>query len=291
MCALPNPVPVSPSFPAQVGQMLDSSIIVAAHPDDEVLWFSSVLAKVDRVIICFLESRSDPERGPGRRRSLSRHPIINLSCLEATEAGTFRSADWNNPKLTSFGLEILKATPREHYEANYFELSAKLRVQLDGCRNVFTHNPWGEYGNEEHVQVYRVIKELQKEMQFDLWFSNYCSNVSFKLMLNCISRCSPLYVTLRTDKALNETVKAIYMATKTWTWYEDWDCFLEEVFISDPPSSQEPKPYGPVFPVNLIKMNWPELECASQQRNTTKSISQRIASRIGRGRRLLTGHG
>jgi len=33
----------------------DSSILVVAHPDDEVLWFSSVLERVQETIICFLE--------------------------------------------------------------------------------------------------------------------------------------------------------------------------------------------------------------------------------------------
>ena len=39
------------------------SILVVAHPDDEILWFSSILASVDHVILCYLGELVNPEFG------------------------------------------------------------------------------------------------------------------------------------------------------------------------------------------------------------------------------------
>jgi LmbE family N-acetylglucosaminyl deacetylase len=44
-------------------QTFAASALVVAHPDDEALWFSSVLAEVSRVICCFEECADLPERG------------------------------------------------------------------------------------------------------------------------------------------------------------------------------------------------------------------------------------
>ena len=85
---------------------------------------------------------------------------------------------------------------KEHYRNNYDELKQRLEEKLRGYRNVFTHNPWGEYGHEEHVQVYRVVKDLQAQMRFNLWYSNYVSNKSFKLMLSHVERFCFEYVTI-----------------------------------------------------------------------------------------------
>ena len=73
--------------------MFKRSVIIVAHPDDEVLWFSSVLNKVDHVIICFVECTSKPWLGVGRRRCLTEHPMKNFSYLGLEESEAL-SANW-----------------------------------------------------------------------------------------------------------------------------------------------------------------------------------------------------
>ncbi len=51
------------------------------------------------------------------------------------------------------------------YKENYYKLKNHLKKKLMGYVNIFTHNPWGEYGSEEHIQVYKVVKELQEEIR------------------------------------------------------------------------------------------------------------------------------
>ena len=193
------------------GKMLEKSIIVAAHPDDEVLWFSSILDKVDEMIICFLEHKSKPSWSIGRKQSLSEYPKKNISCLGIDASEVAYGADFHNPVITKFGIEISnKNISDKKYKENYHNVKEELGKRLAGCQNVFTHNPWGEYGHEEHIQIYRIIKELQEKMGFNLWFSNYCSNKSFSLIMRYISEFDSEYITLKTNKKLSNNIADIY---------------------------------------------------------------------------------
>ncbi|TVL99225.1 MAG: hypothetical protein CV087_18845 [Candidatus Brocadia sp. WS118] len=241
----------------QADDILKKSIIISAHPDDEVLWFSSIFDKVGSVVVCFLECKSKPIWGHGRKRSLSAYPLKNISCLEIDESEAFNGADWKNPVITKFGLEISnKKISDEKYRENYFKLREGLIRKLIGYYNVFTHNPWGEYGHEDHIQLYRVVKELQAEIKFNLWYSNYCSNRSFNLMLRYISGFDSEYLTLKTNKTLADSVKNLYKKNGCWTWYDDWEWFNEESFIEDKSSQERYYTYGHIFPLNLIRVEY-----------------------------------
>lgn len=250
-------------------RMLEQAIIVAAHPDDEVLWFSSILDKVDEIVVCFVNNESYPEWTAGRQISLAAYPMKNLSTLNIDQAEVFSGGDWNNPVVTEYGIEIAnkKVSDRsERYKANYEKLRRQLEQYLKGRRNVFTHNPWGEYGHEEHVQVYRAIKSLQGELKFNLWYSNYVSNKSFRLMLSHLERFHFDYACFETNKVLAHEIKDIYKKNKCWTWYDHWEWYNEESFIQERPYEQEEKKVGNLFPVNLIKVSLP-------QRRTRKAHS------------------
>jgi len=240
-------------------EIVEKSIIVAAHPDDEILWFSSILDGVDRVIICFLRYKTKHEKSEGRKKALRDYPQKNVSCLGLDESDAYWDADWQNPDITPFGLEIKNPSTGEDYRKNYYKLKMDLREKLENYRNVFTHNPWGEYGHVEHVQVYRAIKELQKEMGFAIWFSNYCSNKSYNLMLNYISGFNSEYVTLMTNKTLAHDIRDLYKKYECWSWYNDWEWFNEESFMrdkncSDSLKTYELQKYGHIFPLNFIKV-------------------------------------
>lgn len=137
--------------------MLEKSIIVAAHPDDEVLWFSSILEKVTEIVVCFVNNESYPEWTVGRRKSLAAYPMKNLSTLNLDQSEVFNGGDWNNPVVTEYGIEISNkkiADRNEQYKKNYESLRQQLEQHLLGCLNVFTHNPWGSMGMKS---TYRYI--------------------------------------------------------------------------------------------------------------------------------------
>lgn len=235
-------------------ELLDSSIIVCAHPDDEVLWFSSILCQVDEIVICYLGMNYNLKCTNGRRRSLSQYPLKNIACLEIDQAEVFKHADWQDPIITEYGIQIpADFISSVKYKDNFSEIKKRLRNKLVGYRNVFTHNPWGEYGHEEHVQVYMAVKELQQELKFDLWFSNYCSDVSFHLMIKSILRCHRCYVTKKPDKMISIYLKELYKRNECWTWFNNWRCFSEESFIKGRVPSDEFEITGHLFPLNMIK--------------------------------------
>lgn len=238
--------------------MFKKSILVVSHPDDEVLWFSSILDKVDEVVICYLDVESNPQWTIGRKQSLSEHPMKNISCLGIDESETLNGANWKNPVMTKFGIEISKrGISDKKYKENYYKLKKNFDSKLKNYCNVFTHNPWGEYGNEEHIQIYRAVKELQEQMKFNVWFPNYCSNISFNLMLKYISKSDSDYLTLKTNKILTNHIESIYKKNGCWTWYEDWKWFNEESFMKDRKFEEKTKLCGHIFPLNMIKLEHP----------------------------------
>ncbi|MDH5738843.1 MAG: hypothetical protein OEY77_00795, partial [Nitrospira sp.] len=244
----------------QIPAMLEKSIIISAHPDDEVLWFSSILDKVNKIVICFVNNESHPQWNIGRRKSLAAYPLKGLSVLDIDQAEVFNGGNWAHPVTTDYGIEItnkVMTAQRANYGANYEKLIQQLETHLMGSLNVFTHNPWGEYGHEEHIQVYRAVKCLQGKLKFNLWFSNYVSNKSYKLMLNHVDRFHFEHTSFETNKALARDIMRIYKLNKCWTWYDHWEWYSKESFIQERTFVYGAKKLGNLFPVNLIKVSVP----------------------------------
>jgi hypothetical protein len=262
--------------------MKENSILVVAHPDDEILWFNSILEKVNEIIVCFLDVKSNQVLTDGRRKSTNEYPLKNIVWLKIDESETFNCADWYNPKISKYGIEITNNDISDIlYKKNYLTLKKLLKNKMEGYTDVFTHNPWGEYGNEEHVQVYRVIKELQKEMRFNLWFHIVCSNKSLKLMSNYCNVLNSEHVTLKSNKEKANNIRYIYEKNKCWTWFKKWDWFEEETFIKEKNSENENENYGRHFPINFISI-W------SSQEEFKNYKSKGIKYIKSRGKKLIS---
>ena len=240
--------------PRNIG-MFENSVVVAAHPDDEVLWFSSALPYVDQLILCFLRVKAHPDWTTGRQKSIAEYPLDNMISLGLDESEVFYAVDWSQPVATDYGLLISRGPMSDAVYRKSFEiLQEKLRKLLAGYRNVITHNPWGEYGHIEHVQVYRAIKSLQEELNFDIWYPNYCSNKSVMLMAMSLSQLDVVTQTLPTNKALAESIMNIYKKNNCWTWYDDHEWCDEETFIRDVAKDSTMSRYGSVYTLNMIKV-------------------------------------
>ena len=236
----------------------DKSILVVAHPDDEILWFSSILADVDHVVLCYLGELVNPAFGDQRRQVLIDYPLQDkMSCLELVSLGLSRPRNFLNPQFSQYGIEFtddegVDEKFKEHYKENYRLLRSKLVTILSGYKNVFTHNPWGEYGHEEHVQVYRAVQELQKDMGYNLLFSNYCSNRTVHLTSLLVDTCE---VGARaTDRAIALKLLEVYERTNTWTWYDNWAWPEHETFFRESGSETTGLSPGTLLPVNMIVM-------------------------------------
>ena len=248
---------------ADFSDMFHKAALVVAHPDDEALWFSSILERIDEIVICFMDVVSRPDWSEGRRRCSASYPFQKATFLGLQESEVFRGADWLTPVLTHYGLEVSKkknSSPgfsAKRYLNNYEELRQQLSMRLRNRRNVFTHNPWGDYGNEEHVQVFRAIQDLQREFGFKLWFSNYCSSKSYNLMLRYVSGFDSNYVTVETDRELGKSLMQLYQRNKCWTWYDDFAWFTHECFMLSNRGEVGAGSTGHIFPLNFIKTRVP----------------------------------
>ena len=216
---------------------LENSVLIVAHPDDEVLWFSSLLSEIDQVIIIFRDYKQQPDIGKHRTEAISALPF-KVVCLGFSEAGSYALADWAKPEMTAYGLNLESMTPNfsvtQHYEDNFGLIRSQLKTLLSPKMNVFTHNPWGEYGHEDHVQLYRIVDSLCVEMNFKLWVSCYISKRSTLLARNYVESGVLEPIKRRINTKLAKEIASIYKHHQCWTWADDWEWSQSEYFLPNP---------------------------------------------------------
>jgi len=220
--------------------MLENAVLVVAHPDDEVLWFSSILRQVAKVIIAFKDYDAVLGLGARRAAALAELPYANLVCLDFAEAGSLKRANWEDPAPTDHGLALdAPAETRLRYERNFVRLRTALAAELHSAADVFTHNPWGEYGHEDHVQAHRAVDSLRTALGFRLWTSNYYGIRSARLASRYRPAGRPPAICLPIDQAFARSVSEIYERHDCWTWTRNWtwpdaECFLPGPFRALP---------------------------------------------------------
>ena len=237
--------------------MFEASALIVAHPDDEILWLSSVVGKVGSIVFCFNDYPRDPNLGVARKKTIAEYPLPNVSTLDIVEAQSYDEADWEQPELTEYGIKLSKNPEADaRYRKTYTEIVRALRDVVADRKNIFTHNPWGEYGHEDHILVYRALSQLQAEYGYALWFSNYCSNRSVCLMNFYICGFTTDYRCLPTNQELVNPIVKLYKNNGCWTWYDDYQWFHEEYLMQIPQFDIQAQklPYGHSFPINYLKV-------------------------------------
>ncbi len=263
---------------------LDNSLIIGAHPDDELLWFTSILKDVDEVIIIYRDFWAHPELGAKRQAVIEDYPRQNVECLNFEEAGTYGCADWSNPQCDENGLVFsLEASKREFkrlarktlstvvpfgqkppstsvqaaYRENRHKIHDALKPRLRADMNVFSHNPWGEYGHEDHVQVFRVLDQLRSEIGFKLWMSNYCTERTIPLTMRYMTKSPSPAVRLPSNKPFADQVAQTYKKHDCWTWDDNWIWPDEECFIEAPAKQADSPQHRYLPPLNLFAIDPP----------------------------------
>lgn len=204
---------------SEKGGAMGRSVIVVAHPDDEILWLSSVMAQADQVVLCFGAPYGRPDKAENRARAVAHLGVAQLVSLALPESGARLLIDWQTPRLTETGIAITDAAAQQRYDENFPRLLAALRPILAGASDVYTHNPWGEYGHAEHIQVYRAVRTLQAELHFTIWFANYVASQT-RSLAESLGR-APLWQekrSLPTDVKIARRLQKIYQTHKAWTW-------------------------------------------------------------------------
>lgn len=257
---------------------LADAILVVAHPDDEILWFSSVVSYVRKVIIVFAEDPRVPCLGKNRERIIEAYPLDNVELLGLTESCAFNTARWPNARRSTYGLELNAPLPtRNDYRRNYELLVPLLDQALANAPVVLTHSPWGDYGHEDHVQVYAAVREVQRKHNFQIWYPGYVSDRSWPMMQELVLGFSHTYATIDTNRKLAHDLAAMYREYNCWTWYDDYIWPIQETLFLEPNYVRRTTStsVGGNFPVNVLRLGL-------RQRPLQSRMLSRILKRLGK---------
>lgn len=256
----------------------EGAILVMAHPDDEALWASALLSRTARVVLVFEDIDSFPTWAEGRRRSLAELPLPDVTSLRFREAEVLNGAAWPTPAETPYGLAVrprpgtFRGFSARRYQEAFPNLVSALRPLLTGAPAVVTHNPWGEYGHEDHVQVFRAVESLRQELGFPLWVTSYVSDKSYPFMLRHLARLDCSAPELPTDPKLGARLRDIYMRHGCWTWFDDYVWPPAERFLRWLEPGEPPRPLPPGRLLPFVWIAW----------TPPKPLLRRLAGRAAR---------
>jgi LmbE family N-acetylglucosaminyl deacetylase len=261
----------------------DKSLLIVAHPDDEILWFSSIIDRFDEIVICYMDAGHSEELGAARRNSLRDHTLRDrITLLDLAQSKSHNMSQWPEPEETEYGLKLTKNAnlDRLHIEQAQ-RLRDAVRPFVAAASNVFTHNPWGEYGHEDHVQVHRIVARLAGESAARLWFGNYVSNKSSRLMRRSLEGFPTSYYTMPVNREHARHVASAYVKNGAWTWIDDYQWPARECFVQDCNSHVQPRISAP-FPVNYIRVPFDPLMAnrprPSRARRLWRDLRKRVSS-------------
>jgi len=170
--------------------MLKNTILMA-HPDDEIIFGWPVLREAQKIIICSSDL-NNPERAWCKNRKKALKEVCELLGKEMV------CLDYNS----------------EFYRTPTKDGSLKkmaLDIQKETVGQVFTHNPWGEYGHLDHILINLLAKQ-----KTDVFYSDIALEINW-LPIKKVH--SGVFVReVDNDLELYNKCKAIYDKYGCWTW-------------------------------------------------------------------------
>lgn len=165
-------------------------VLVVAHPDDEIIWFSA--QDFDLIVIAFLGRHDKPYAKYHRKLAIEAHPLKErIILLDIDESGF-----WKDRKRRGLF---------EESEQSLYNSLETLKKQFE-VTEIFTHNSVGEYGHFDHILVNRVVSTLFKQVKI---FAPICAHD-----LNNSNHI----IRVKNDLAFYKQVKDIYIKNSAWTW-------------------------------------------------------------------------
>jgi hypothetical protein len=234
--------------------MLENKLhkIIVAHPDDEILFFNSIIPSAKEIILCYGPTSSE-EVSAGREKLKSTYPFENVRFLDVPESDVYDKASFKNRKMLREGISVRKNSLA--YAARFDTLVAKLRLELALGDVIFTHNPWGEYGHPEHVQVFRAVHSLKAEFNLKIFVDGYVSDKTYGFMSKHYSLLSPQSFLGYPNNDLGQKVMEVYLRSDCWTWRKDYRWPSTEVFykLADDNETTSAMPNNSSYPpLNML---------------------------------------
>ena len=269
-------------------EAFDRSVLVVAHPDDEVLWFSSILDSVSKILMVYDTAGGSADRRAALRETLADHLLADkITNLAIGRVRSHNRSRWPEPVETDYGLKLeIDPAMDAAYAAQLHEVREKLRPHLKDASNVFTHNPWGEYGHEDHVQLSKCVSSLANELGAAVWYSNYVSGKSSRLMRRYVRGFRNDYRANQIDPARARTVSDTYFRHGTWTHDADYAWFPSECFIAGPLDPSAPAAVGTLFPVNYLRVPFDPVPAVAPRSRLLSRIRRRLRRILGRDNKV-----
>lgn len=211
-----------------------------AHPDDELLWFGSVVSRVKTLVVCF-EGVADASIAAGRRRVSEAFPR-SARWLRLDEPRTWRRTPWDDPTYFEYGLRSIDADTDRRVAIAFDALIGHLTPLLCDADVIFTHNPWGEYGHADHALVHAAVRSAATARGVRLFCPLVASATSALAMRRQpVAWSDPIRA--QVDARFCERARSLYIEHGAWTWYTEWAWRSEDVFAEVAPG-HGPAPIG-----------------------------------------------
>ena len=169
-------------------------VLIVAHPDDEIIWFSA--QNFDLIIIAFMGRHDRPLAQRCRELAIAEHPLKERIILLNIEESGF----W-----------------KDHTRIHQLEASREtLHHSLLNLKNqfyfteIFTHNTAGEYGHDDHILVNELVTSIFTESKI------YCP-----VSLDNGGEQEQT-ISIKSDLEFYLAVKDVYIKNKAWTWKHDY---------------------------------------------------------------------
>jgi hypothetical protein len=203
-------------------------LIIVAHPDDEALWLEPWLSADSLVLVAFPNHPREPSITEARQQIRAEFPYGTMDFLPLQSLDVLGRSDWRRRAPSAYGVELSRDCPpdiRQAYVENYHRLCEVLAPYLAAHSVVYTHNPWGEYGHEEHIQLCRAVLDTGKAHRTSVWAwdglsPSQLARSSMRLRRDYFERGLTALprVTRELDAARYRELKGRYEAAAAWTW-------------------------------------------------------------------------
>jgi len=208
-------------------------VVVVAHPDDEVLWLAAVLPRASKILVALPGNAVDARLERARTEVQASYPVAGLEFLPLSSAGVYKQSDYLRRRLSDYGVTLKTSCPRDradHYISNFSLIAEGLESCIAPSSTVFTHNPWGEYGHEEHIQVSRAVLGLVERHGLSVWaWEGFSKNDQLASGVRTRADyfregmiASLPSIELEVDLDLFRRIRELYMKHHAWTWDDDY---------------------------------------------------------------------
>jgi hypothetical protein len=208
-------------------------IVVVAHPDDEVLWLSAALPFATAILAAFVETPGDPQLTAKRALVLNDYPLDSFAYLGLRHAVEYAQSDFLSRAPVEHGVTLMRSCPPEQaalYRSNYFALIKAVEPYVTEGVDIYTHNPWGEYGHEEHIQVNHAMVAVAKRHKCSVWVWDGLSTEELESKRVLLRSDWYPDVRLRDVPAMDlgvdvrqfEQLRTLYQRHGAWTYGDDY---------------------------------------------------------------------